>query len=158
MHNWINEMSKENTFITFSGEEITLDEEREYLEDLVEKINNHKSLSLVCYVGDEFAGKCDVEIKTHLRKRSAHVARFGLSIAKEFRGEGIGYNLSKYTIELVKEYLPDVKIIELECFSSNLPALNLYKKLGFKEIGRIPGAIKYKDEFIDEVLMYLELK
>lgn len=158
MHKWINEMSRENTFITFSGEEITLEEEREYLESLIEKINNNKVVSLVCYVGDNLVGKCDIEIKSHLRKRSAHVGRFGLSVAKEFRGEGIGFEIAKATIETAKKTLENLKLIELECFSTNIAALNLYRKLGFQEIGRMPGAIQYKGEYIDEVLMYLKLK
>lgn len=39
----------------------------------------------------------------------------------------------------------------------NAPARKLYERLGFRETGRIPGGIQVAGEFVDDVLMTLEL-
>ncbi len=39
----------------------------------------------------------------------------------------------------------------------NPPARKLYERLGFRETGRIPGGIQVAGEFVDDVLMTLEL-
>lgn len=47
MHRYINELSKEKTYITFQGEAITHDEERKYVNEQVEKIAGKESVILV---------------------------------------------------------------------------------------------------------------
>jgi RimJ/RimL family protein N-acetyltransferase len=47
--------------------------------------------------------------------------------------------------------------VVLDVFSINGNAQNLYKKLGFKETGRLPKRILYRGSYIDETKMYLEL-
>lgn len=51
-----------------------------------------------------------------------------------------------------------LKIITLEVFSLNILAQNLYKKFGFMEYGRLSGGIKYKNKFVDDILMYKKIK
>ena len=49
--------------------------------------------------------------------------------------------------------------IELEVVSSNTPAINLYKKLGFSVYGERPRSFRLKDgNYSDELLMVLALK
>ncbi|WP_040213195.1 GNAT family N-acetyltransferase [Clostridium polynesiense] len=56
-----------------------------------------------------------------------------VAIAKDYRGKGIGKTIINhiFALEEFNEYV-------LEVADSNLPALALYSKLGFKEIKRIP--------------------
>ena len=44
-------------------------------------------------------------------------------------------------------------MIILDVYEKNLPALNLYKRMGFKEVGRIPKAVYWKGEYIDDIKM-----
>ena len=50
--------------------------------------------------------------------------------------------------------LPRLKIITLSVFGNNTIAFELYKKLGFTEYGRLPGAILHREQFVDHVYMY----
>lgn len=43
-------------------------------------------------------------------------------------------------------------------FANNDGARGFYRKMGFRESGRIPKAIFYKGRYVDQVLMYLDLK
>ncbi len=64
----------------------------------------------------------------------------------------------KEIIKLAKKELkPKLKIIRLSAMSINKPALGLYKKLGFKIVGRIPKQLEYKSKLIDEIIMLLYL-
>jgi RimJ/RimL family protein N-acetyltransferase len=85
------------------------------------------------------------------------VGIFGVTIAKEFRGVGIGEVISKCTIEEGKKSIPGLKILTLNVFSPNTIAQNLYKKLGFIEYAKLPKGVWYKNEYIDEIKMYTAL-
>ena len=51
----------------------------------------------------------------------------------------------------------NLRMLELSCFANNPRALNLYEKMGFREVGRIPGKYFYKGGYIDSVEMIKEL-
>lgn len=80
------------------------------------------------------------------------VAIWGMFVRKEFRGMGLGKKLME---EIEKEIREDkvVKKIHVSVTDSQIPAWELYKKLGFKEIERIKGKIKFNGDSYDEILM-----
>jgi len=45
----------------------------------------------------------------------------------------------------------------LTVFDSNLRARHVYEKVGFREVGKMPKAIRQGDEYVDEVCMAKEL-
>jgi ribosomal protein S18 acetylase RimI-like enzyme len=45
----------------------------------------------------------------------------------------------------------------LSVFSTNKPAIGLYKKYGFKTVTKIPKQIQYQGKLIDEIIMLLDL-
>jgi len=55
-----------------------------------------------------------------------------MAVAPQFRGKHIGYKLANYAIETAK--LLGAKRIWLESNRKLVPAINLYTRLGFKEI------------------------
>ncbi len=152
---FINTVSRENTYIRFAGEQQTLEEEKKYLQSEVEKSQAGDAVKLFCFVGRELAGVCDVHRDTSLLSRRLHVGIFGLVIAKPFRGDGIGFALAQTTIQEAKEEIEGLRLVKLDCFAINTPALSLYAKLGFVEVGRIPDMLFYKGEYVDEVEMVL---
>jgi RimJ/RimL family protein N-acetyltransferase len=50
-----------------------------------------------------------------------------------------------------------VTLVELEVFASNEKAIHVYRKLGFKAVGRIPRRIMRNGKFIDIIVMCAQL-
>jgi len=52
---------------------------------------------------------------------------------------------------------PKPKIIRLNVFPTNKPAISLYRKFGFKKVAKIPKQISYLGKLIDEIIMLRRL-
>lgn len=78
---------------------------------------------------------------------------YNIAIAPEFRREGIGEALLRHMID--KADADGCKLVTLEVRSGNEAAMELYKKLGFREVGRRKGYYAKGGE--DAVLMDLDL-
>ena len=74
-------------------------------------------------------------------------------VKKKFRCNGIGKKLLENLIDLSKETNLDSLILEVNW--KNEPAINLYKKNGFKRIGIRK---KYYNNIDDAIIMKLDLK
>lgn len=59
-----------------------------------------------------------------------------LAVAPDYRGRGIATELVNTLTENLKE--KNIQSLLLEVRVSNTPAISLYKKLGFQEVGRRP--------------------
>jgi len=150
---YINLISVEDTYVRFSGEQISLKDEAEYLASIFVAMELKQRVYVYCFIDEKLAGACEVSQIPDLRARGRHVARLGITVAKDWRGDGIGYQLAKIAIETATQELSGLKMVVLECFASNTAAINLYQKLGFIEKGRLPGYLKYRGEYVDEVQM-----
>jgi len=60
---FINVISKEQTYILFQGEQMSLEEESRYVEDFIKKAENNKAVKLLIFHNDEFIGLADVTMK-----------------------------------------------------------------------------------------------
>lgn len=149
--NYINEISKEKTYIIFQGEQQTLEEETDWLKTKLEKINQNKCVFILAFIDNKLIGSSDITLKSLVQK---HVGSFGITISKEFRNEGIGKILIDLVIKESVSKIIGLKIITLEVFSNNSIGQSLYRKMGFSEYGCLPNGIKYLDDFVDEILMY----
>lgn len=154
---FINSISLEDTFVRFSGEQQTLLQEQTYINNELAAIRKGDAVKLFCFVEGTLAGVCDIHRDVSLLARKRHVGLFGIVIAKEFRGEGIGQMLMSTVIAEAQKKIKGLRLIHLQCFATNTPALSLYRKLGFVEVGRIPKGILHKSEYIDEVQMVKHL-
>lgn len=92
-----------------------------------------------------------------LRQKSGHIGDFGIMLDKDFRHQGFGYKLSQSLINMGKEKLDGLDLIQLGVFAENKPAIKLYEKLGFKVVARIPNKFKYENRYFEEILMHLWL-
>lgn len=154
---YINNLSKENTFITFSGEEILKQDEAKVLSKWFIDMDFGDKIVLCSFINNKLVGVANIDRNKENRRRSLHVGVFGISVAKNYRREGIGFQLAKTIIEEAKNKLKPLKIIILDVYSLNKKAINLYKKLGFIEYGCLKKGIYYKNNFIDEIKMALYL-
>lgn len=91
------------------------------------------------------------------REKLRHRADFGISILREYWGQGIGAALTGACIDCAKE--AGFRQLELEVVGDNENAVRLYKKYGFVEYGRNPRGFLTRDGRWQElVLMRLELE
>jgi ribosomal protein S18 acetylase RimI-like enzyme len=146
---YINSLIEERAFIG-KQRKVSEKEESKYVRNLIHKIENKKSVALVAEQDGKILGFGDV----HKNPLDAlrYVGSFGIGIRKEARGMGIGEKLAGLLIKEAKKKLK-IKIIELHVFANNTPAINLYKKLGFEEVGRIRKGNYYYGKFIDDIIM-----
>jgi len=154
MRQYINKISKEQTFIMFQGEQITSEEEQEYVVGAVKKLQDGTMVKILLFVDGKVAGIAEVSlgIRTH-----SHVGELGLSLDSEVRGKGLGRLLLETTIQEAIKELKGLRMIELSVFDMNDIAINLYKSYGFKEVARIPEKIHYKGKYVDDVIMILKI-
>jgi RimJ/RimL family protein N-acetyltransferase len=150
---YINELSREDTFLTFSGEVITRKEEELFLTDVLKDMKVHKQLFLMAYDGNRLAGVCGIEQDKSVRKRALHIGIAGISLRKEYRGDGIGRTMFETLIKIGCKYLL-YKLLTLNVYSLNIKAQKLYESVGFKRYGVLPGGIYYKGDYIDKIQMY----
>jgi RimJ/RimL family protein N-acetyltransferase len=154
LHNFINTISQEKTFSLFQGEYISFKEEQDFLEQTLENIKQHEEVFLVMYCDHKLIGIASLE---KLELAQQHLAKLGILIEREFRGSGLGKLLLKSLFKQAKKDL-NLKIVTAEVFSNNIPAINLYQKMGFKEYGKLPKGLKYRGKYQDCLLMYKVFK
>lgn len=154
---YINELSKEDTYITVFNQEITLEEEKEFLTRVFKEMESKDGVTLLCFVDDELVAVSGLKRFMLSGNRDDHVAEFGISVKSEYRNAGIGFMLARTVIKEGVANIPGIRIVRLNVFGENEQAIHLYEKLGFEEVGRIPGGILYKESYIDDVLMYLDV-
>ena len=157
MHDFINTISQEDTYVTFSGEGITREGEMYYLAEMFKGMELQDNVYLSCFINDRFVGSCSILRDMLGRRRSYHVGIYGITIAKDFRGEGIGEELSLATIEEAKQVIPGLTMLRLQMYDPNTVARHLYEKLGFIEYGKLPEGVWYRGTYVDEIVMYKKL-
>ena len=153
MHQYINELSREDTFLSVLGKKYSLEEEKEFLRTTIKNIEKGLMRHYAVFVNGTYAGNCEIERpKEH---RQQHIGIPGISLRKKYRGEGIGKELFQMLIEEAKHMR--LRLLKLTCFENNPLALRMYEQFGFTRVGVIPGAIAYKNGYVGEVIMYLPL-
>lgn len=151
---YINTLSKEKTYIRFQGEQLTFDEEQEFVDKNLKGIKEGKAIQLLAFSNKKLIGISGVY---NLEKAERHIGVFGISLAKQFRGEGIGTVLMEKVLEETKKNLKNLKMVTLGVFENNPIAKNLYKKMGFKEYGNLPKGVIHRGKFVNHIYMYKEI-
>jgi len=154
---YINKISVEDTYITFSGETISKNDEIEFLLDCFRKIERGDSVHLFAFDGNHIVGTSEVRREFTHRTRGYHVAGFGISIENEYREQGIGYELATAVIAEGKKTISGIEMVILDVYSENERAIRMYEKIGFIRAGVFPKGLKYKGRYLDEVNMYMPL-
>lgn len=158
MNEYINDLSKECTFISFQGEEISPDFEKEYVEKLLENFKAKLAVHLLVFTGNKLIGSADLHLKDPNRGAIKHTGTFGISIARDYRRKGLGKLLMKLVLDEALQNLPNLKIVTLRAFAANEFAIKMYKDFGFLEFGRLPEGLFRKGEYTEEVYMYKKVR
>lgn len=88
-------------------------------------------------------GVCTLYLQPY--RKLAHQCEFGIIVAPEERGKGVGTLLINNLMHLAKENF-HIELLHLQVYAEN-PAIHLYHRLGFREFGRQTHWIKENDGF-----------
>ena len=131
----------------------TIKEEEEFISKYAE---NKGSLMISVFDGDELVGNAYLTCVMD-RRKTKHRATFGIALFKCAWGQGIGYKVLSELIDFSKR--AGYEQLELEVVSSNIPAISLYKKLGFQVYGERLHSFRLKNgTYSSEMLIMLPLK
>jgi ribosomal protein S18 acetylase RimI-like enzyme len=133
-------------------EEVSRLEEMEFLTKRLLSIENGEIIQVVAEVDYEIVGNAEI---SKLRGREAHVGRLGIGVKNGYRRIGIATRMIESLLHQAKSH--GLKIILLAVYANNLPAITLYQKLGSREIGRTPKGVRWKDTYVDDIRMALEI-
>lgn len=151
MWKYINILSQERTYIRFQGEELPREEEDTFVVDLIKKIENRQALTLLAFHNDTLIGNSGITMHDKIDR---HIGEFGISMAKDYRDEGIGSFLMDSVINEAVNHIPALEIVSLTIFANNERAQILYEKKGFIQYGNLPKGIKLEQGYVDHEFMY----
>jgi RimJ/RimL family protein N-acetyltransferase len=96
-------------------------------------------------------------LKPNWPGRAEHVANAGFIVAPDWRNKGLGWLLGTTMLAYANQLGYRGVIFNL-VFSENVVARRLWDKLGFKELGAIPGAVRKNDgTYQDAMIMFRSL-
>ena len=89
--------------------------------------------------------------------RCGHICNASYAVDRKMRGQKIGEKLVKDCISRAPQF--GYKILQFNAVvATNVSALSLYKKLGLKQLGIIPGGFLMKDGHYEDIIPhYIEL-
>ncbi|GEM_PF-348433 len=142
---------EDNLDIVLTREECrwTEDDERRILDEFQSADN---SAFFIARMDGRICGVLD--IRGGRRRMLRHAASLGISILKPYRGRGVGTRMMRSAIEWARA-TGILTRLELNVFSSNEPAIRLYRRLGFALEGIRRAAIIRDGRPIDDWLMAL---
>ncbi len=106
----------------------------------------------VCaFLGDELVGMYILH-PNHVG-RCGHIANASYAVKRERRGHGIGRRLVSHSLEQAKRH--GFRGLQFNAVvAGNKAAIALYRSLGFREVGTIPGGYRLKDGSYDDLLLF----
>jgi RimJ/RimL family protein N-acetyltransferase len=129
----------------------TVEQEAEIIETFGASDN---ALFLVAVAGEAAVGVLTMQGGRRLATR--HAANLGITVARGWRGRGIGSAMLTQAIDWARASGVLTRI-DLEVYVRNAGARRLYERHGFKIEGRRPRAIYQGGEYLDEYCMGLLL-
>lgn len=108
-----------------------------------------KGASLTAVVDGVACGIAFLNLQSY--KKFAHQCLITIIVDEAFRNKGVGTTLLKELFKLAKETF-NLEMLHLEVYATN-PAINLYKRMGFKEFGVQEKFIKEDGKYIGKTLM-----
>jgi phosphinothricin acetyltransferase len=142
-----NELIDEEAMIG-GDKKMTRDEQVDRHAEMMKDVEGGRSVVIVAEIDGKAVGQ------TNARKRGGrlrHTAGLGVFVRRAHRGRGVGSELLR-ELEVQARKI-GVEVLCLEVYSVS-PAVELYRRLGYAEYGRLPGGIMYRGGYVDAVSMY----
>jgi len=124
--------------------------EGKWLAKNLEAISRGTAFNVAAFHNGRLVGNCGVSRGQFHDTR--HSGTLGIAILDGYRGVGLGRRMLQVLLQVSKE--GGVPLVELSVLSVNERAIALYRDLGFRKYGSIPGKIRRGGRSIDEVVMF----
>jgi L-amino acid N-acyltransferase YncA len=87
----------------------------------------------------------------------AHVANAAFMVASDAQGSGVGRRMAEHCLSEARQ--TGFRAMQFNfVVSTNTPAIHLWKQLGFKIVGTLPGAFRHPEKgYVDVYVMFLSL-
>lgn len=147
---------KENPLfgVVLSSKKPRMNDELRWFSGLYDAIVRGDTVAFVAEVRGRAVGLCEVRTIGRPGSEVSHRGDLGIAVSSDFRGMGVGTALLRSTLKKCKGKF---EIVELSVFSKNRGARKLYERFGFKRYATRRSSVKRRNEYLDEVLMRLEL-
>jgi RimJ/RimL family protein N-acetyltransferase len=132
---------------------LKLENTPEWFTENFERCKRGENVFVVLEIDGDYAGHSLIERGTG---ETFHTGEIGIVLAKEYRGVGLGEELMTLAMKSGDE-IDGLELLWLDYFGVNRVAEKLYKKLGFKNAGKLPIMYKRGEERFDKVIMFKEL-
>ncbi len=124
-------------------------------EEAIEYFTGKKNKCFVAEIDGKAVGM--YAIRKNRKGLGDHIGNASYMVSPDFHGRGIGKALGLHSIEQAKKdgYLA----LQFNfVVSTNIPAVNLWKSIGFEIIGTVPNGFRHsKLGFVDTYIMYKKL-
>ncbi len=127
--------------------QFTLEEERAWIRQHNEQDN---ALLLVVEAAGEIVGVLNCAGSGDYFTR--HNVSFGISLRQDYRGRGIGTQLIRQCLDWARSR-GYIRRVQLEVFTYNEEAIQLYERLGFETEGWRARAYYIDNQYVDTYLM-----
>ena len=85
--------------------------------------------------------------------RCGHISNASYAVAPDARGKGVGESLVRHCLQAAKEY--GFRLLQFNAVvATNTPARHLYEKLGFVQVGVIPGGFRMDGGRYEDIVVY----
>ncbi|SMP66389.1 GNAT family N-acetyltransferase [Anoxynatronum buryatiense] len=150
---YMNQISRESDNLTFGPGELNITKKEEA--HFIRSVNSQpNALFLVAVVENRIIG--NLHFTGGNRPRTAHAGEFGMSVLREFWGQGLGSALLERLIVWAKG-TGTIRKINLRVRTDNVGAIRLYHQTGFQVEGIITREFKVKGQYYDLMSMGLKL-
>ena len=130
---------------------VTEDEERLLLENIAASEN---CIFLVALIDGEIVG--ELNCRGGRSSTTRHAVNLGMTVGREWRNRGVGAALMQHALNWARGN-KCVRRIELIVFVRNEAAVHLYKNFGFAIEGRRKNAVYRDGNYLDDLVMALEV-
>lgn len=113
------------------------------------KLITQKAPVFYAVEGEQVVGWIDIVPLAN--PRMSHRGTLGMGLKMGYRGKGLGSQLMEKALSYARSI--GLEKIELRVYSTNLQAIELYKKFGFKQVGVIHKYRKFEGQYFDAILM-----
>lgn len=94
----------------------------------------------------------NITLEQFSRIRRSHAGSFGMGVAREWQGKGVGSTLLAAALDIADNWM-NLRRLELTVYADNEAAIGLYRKFGFETEGRLRDYGMREGQWVDVLSM-----